>query len=162
MMHWLVPLSLLQSEHRGNFTIKYPTAPCSVFVFGLSLVECGFLSIAPDEDTCNQVFNQVVKALNIDCDWSLLRLYQLQLEPWDGVIDNVQSLLEHIEELVETDFAVNFRQRLQVSDLLYVLLIRRRGLHWERVGSGLMFERNWPSTSKETEVRAYEERIALI
>jgi hypothetical protein len=59
-------------------------------------------------------------------------------------------------------FARNFRRRLEQSDLLFVLLIRNCGIYWERVGSGLMIQEDWPSISKGAEVRAYQERIVLV
>jgi hypothetical protein len=66
------------------------------------------------------------------------------------------------EEEVASDRAKGLRMRLQQSDPLFVLLIRRHGPYWERVGSGLMFEEDWPSSSKHAEIRVYQERIVLV
>jgi hypothetical protein len=68
----------------------------------------------------------------------------------------------YCEEEVASDRAKRLRMRLQQSDPLFVLLIRRHGPYWERVGSGLMFEEDWPSSSKHAEIRVYQERIVRV
>lgn len=166
------PLGTLgfDAERTGwkNFAIECSTAPGPIFCFCISgkSSPCGFLSIAPDEETSNKVFNQELQAgIDTDCDWSLVRLYHLRLKPWRSHFrDDIQVLLDDIEfsETVDVGSADNFRNRLQRSNLVYVLLIRRHGLYWERVGSGLMFARHWPSTSTRAKARAYHERIVLI
>ena len=150
-----------------NFTIKCTSAPDPFFVFSLSgkSSKCGFLSITPNEEISDEVFKQAVQAVpEVDCNWSLVQLYHLRLRRWDHICDTLQIQLNEIEDsrAVEIGFAKKFRRRLQRSNLLYVLLIRRHGIYWERVGSGLMFRKDWPSTGNQAKVRAYHERIVLI
>jgi hypothetical protein len=159
------PFNTLQfdAERTGwnNFTVKNPSAH-HIFYFNRSEYSsyCGILSITPDEETTREVCNNGSPAHR---NWSLVQLYHLRLRRWDHVNDEIQDLLEVIArfEGAEED-SKKFRNRMQRSNLIYVLLIRRRGLYWERVGSGLMFQRFWPSASKRAKVRSYHERIVLV
>jgi hypothetical protein len=161
------PLDLMQSEQSGRIS---PLKKQIILDFGSSFtvslsgksLECGFLSTAPDGEISNEILNQAVPAEPVvDCNWSLVRLYHFRLRRWDHVRDSIQLLLDEIENDAEAFNGENFRSRLQRSRLLYVLLVRRCGPYWERVGSGLMFAKDWPSTSKRAKVRAFQERTVL-
>ena len=151
----------------NNFTVKALTDPGPVFYFGLSgkPTECGFLSIAPDEELVEEVSNQETKKnLGSDCSLSLVRLYRLRLKRCDKMRDETQELLHEIEDtgMTRAGYSDRFRRRLERSGLIFILLIRRCNLHWERVGSGLMFQKDWPSASPRAKVRAYQEKIVLV
>jgi hypothetical protein len=60
--------------------------------------------------------------------------------------DDVQLLLEKLEDDGSLGSSYDFRESLSNAEVLFILLIRRQGDVWERIGSGLMFEVDWPST----------------
>lgn len=147
-----------------NFTVEGTTAPGPIFLFGLSgkSSQSGFLSVVPDEKIWNGVFNRGVRETpEAQSNWSLVRLYHLKLRPWEDGNDELQEILEH-SRAGDVKMAKKFRRRLQQTDLLYVLLIKRHGQYWERQGSGLMFQHDWPSSNKRAKVRAFQERIVLV
>jgi hypothetical protein len=150
----------------GAFTVKNSICLGPIFKFYLqgNPSGCGFLSIVPDPAIICQVYKQATtENSETDWDWSLVRLYQLQLQPKEhNLRDGLQELLRETEISKAPKPTEQFRRRLQKSKLLYILLIRRRGIYWERMGSGLMFERYWPSSSPRAKVRAHQERIVMI
>ncbi|KAF2670837.1 HET-domain-containing protein [Microthyrium microscopicum] len=150
-----------------NFAVKGTTAHNATFAFARSgkTLECGFLSVAPEAEICHEIYESATDPLSeADCGWSLVRLYHLRMAK-EAQFEGLQFTFERIEknsEGLESGFAERFQERLQATDLLFVLLIRRNGQHWERIGSGVMFQKDWPSTSKRAKVRAYRERIVLV
>ncbi|KAF2121020.1 heterokaryon incompatibility protein-domain-containing protein [Lophiotrema nucula] len=151
-----------------NFNIDSRTSSGHIIAFKLpgATSACGILSNAPNEEISIQVIDHAGGSeAETAFAWSIVRLYRLKLSLWEHPFqDTLQQVLDAIEVSggVDNGFAENFRKRLQRSKLLYVLLIRRQGQYWERIGSGLMFARDWPSTSKRAKRRAYKERIVLI
>jgi hypothetical protein len=73
--------------------------------------------------------------------------------------DHLQEQLLQIRNLVPFN---KFPSYLRGESLLYVLLVRRHGLYWERVGSSLMFAVDWRSIREQGKVRAIQERITLV
>jgi hypothetical protein len=133
------------------------------FRFSGSSQFCGYLSVSPDAEVGTEALNHCTGTLHdSDSDWSLVRLYQLRLTPWYGIRGHYQEMLWRIGDQEQIEPASAFRRRLEQSELLFVLLIRRHGIHWERVGAGLMMEKYWPSTKSRTSCRSYQERIVLI
>jgi hypothetical protein len=133
--------------------------------FGFSGISqfCGYLSVSPDPEVSTEALNHCTGTLHdSDSDWSLVRLYQLRLTPWDGIHGHLEIMLSKLRDHEHLESASAFRRRLEQSELLFVLLIRRHGIHWERVGAGFMFEKDWPSTKSRTSRRSYQERIVLI
>lgn len=149
-----------------EFVIKCPSTDYLItFTVSSTQSLCGLLCLVPNGEIFNEVFDQSIEFSSGDrYEWSLIRLYQFRLKEWDNSIDSLQTLLEVLEEsgCVEKGFPGNFRSLLQQEDLLYILLVRRQGSCWERVGSGLMFASHWPSMSKRGKIQAYRERIVLV
>jgi hypothetical protein len=147
-----------------NFTIARSDKPRHAFMFnphGMSW-PCGFLAKTPNREIFHALFDRTpAKASEQDPQFSLVRLYKLTLEPW-RMTDDVQLLLEMLEDDGDLKSSSDFRERLSHTELLFVLLVRRQGNSWERIGSGLMFEADWPSTDPSAKVRAYEEEIVLV
>lgn len=135
----------------------------STFLFSIvgDSSPCGLLSVSPDQGIVHQVFKD--SAPDVDCDWSIVRLYQVQVTSLNVEGDKLDVLFDHMgtKGVVEKKIIKTFRKRFVQSDLLYVLLIRREGLYWERIGSGLMFANEWPSNSTQAKIHAYAERIVL-
>jgi hypothetical protein len=124
----------------------------------------GFLSITTDQTIISTVYKQTARSVpRTSSDWSLVRLHQLQLEPLEQHLqDELQCVINEMEPTGQVTSAQSFREALQKSKVLHVLLIRRRGIYWERMGSGLMIEEHWPSTDSNLGIRAYQERFVLI
>ncbi|KAF2013547.1 HET-domain-containing protein [Aaosphaeria arxii CBS 175.79] len=113
---------------------------------------------------------------------ALIKMYRIKLKPWNRVRDSLQTILEVFERnghLTTTASsspgktgAEDLRDRLGKEKVLYVLLVRRKGTRWERVGSGMMFERFWPKGRSgerkrdkvmgRGKVRANRKRICIV
>lgn len=103
--------------------------------------------------------------------WSLVRTYRLRLIPWHegkigGCLKNALSDFEYAyddgDDSSDEENKRHFLQRL-LRNLVSVLLVRRWGENlWERIGSGIMLEQDWPSTSDGVEVRAHREHIVIV
>ncbi|KAF2733858.1 hypothetical protein EJ04DRAFT_577310 [Polyplosphaeria fusca] len=153
----------------NNYDIKRMDPDGQILVFALirNVPLCGFLSLAPANNISDGTRSQAARTMpKHDRTWSLVRTYRLQLTPWDGANDDLQELLEEIEKSEDNKrvFAKKFRERLQQSSVLSILLVRPKGQFWERIGSGLIFEKDWSSTnvSKQANIQAYQEHIVLI
>ena len=124
---------------------------------------CGYLSVSPDPEVSTEALNHCTGTLHdSDSDWSLVRLYQLRLEPCDGFHGRWRAMERDWRQPRLFESVTAFGRRLRRSELLFVLVIRRHGIHWERVGAGLMIKKYWPSTKSRTSYRSYQERIVLI
>ena len=150
-----------------NYDIKQmdPAGHILVFASNRKPSFCGFLSLVPASDISEGVRSQAARTVSEhDRTWSLVRTYGVQLTPWNGVNDDLQELLNEVEISEETKgfSAEKFRKRLQRYSLLSIVLVRPQGQYWERIGSGLMFEKDWPSTSKRAKIQAYQEEMVLI
>ena len=89
------------------------------------------------------------------------------MKPFSGNVMNVRGILELLSECeksgdIEKDLVYKFKKHLQRHRLISVLLVRTQGRYWERIGSGLMLEKDWPSTSEQAKIRAYKEHMVLI
>ncbi|KAH8724354.1 heterokaryon incompatibility protein-domain-containing protein [Phaeosphaeriaceae sp. PMI808] len=119
----------------------------------------GFLFVVPDSVVVQTFIGRTARAVSYDgCDYSIVQLYQLpknldSLSMWAsdtyGAFDNKGS---------QSSYWDNFWS----SGLLFVALIRRCGVYWERIGSGLMMASHWPSSNSDVKGRAYQERIVII
>jgi hypothetical protein len=153
----------------NGFTVAHISNSCHILAFALprTSIPCGFLTIVPTEEIATEVLHQSDSSqLNASCQWYLLRLHRLRLQPWqnEDMHDAIQILLDDIEgtNTSSKGYAKTFRRRLQQSDLLSVLLVRRRGQYWERIGSGLMLDEAWPRNNRRSGLRTHYERIVLI
>jgi hypothetical protein len=139
----------------------------NAFVFSLpgEPEACGLLSIPLDGTIIEEVRNQTSPA--VSGVWSLVRLYTLRLNPEDEEYDDIRQLRDEIEDREAINKLV---ERLPYPShycpsnltLVFILLVRRHGQYWERVGSVMMYDDAWPSTSDQAKVRAYQERIVLV
>lgn len=130
----------------------------TIFAFGragndANISACDILSIAPNSEIARDCYSQAYQASKVrsqtECDWNLVSLYHFHLRYWyylPRIFLEVLFKMEKIDDF-HSPKAGDFLSRLQDSSLYYVLLTRRRGAYWERVGSGLMFKESWPSTS---------------
>jgi hypothetical protein len=121
--------------------------------------------VPPDPEVSTEALNHCAGTLHdSDSDWSLVRLYQLRLGPSDGIHGEILGKVRELRWRQKGHFksVTAFWRRLRRSELLFVLVIRRHGIHWERVGAGLMIKKYWPSTKSRTSYRSYQERIVLI
>jgi hypothetical protein len=150
----------------GEFFMDDSLIPQPVFTFrleGRSPV-CGFLSTTTDPAIISDIWEQSSTAdSRNDGSWSLVRLYRFRLRPKEENLND--ALQEMLDEMENNDFLSSsslYRKTLKRSKLLYVLLIRRRGLQWERMGSGVMIEKYWPSQNPRSEVQTFQERIVLV
>ncbi|KAH7081178.1 heterokaryon incompatibility protein-domain-containing protein [Paraphoma chrysanthemicola] len=167
------PLSILafDAEHTywTEFSIQSPRRYMEGLIFGIPGVTqcCGVLSVFPDSETKLQA---LMSSLSMEStqhmgqDWTLVRLYQFQLQPWDADLDSLQYNLDRMyhEEDPSTSRQREIRAPFEQRDLLFVLLVRRKGSFWERMGSGIMIEEYWPLTDAPGSFRSYQERFVLI
>lgn len=156
-----------ERTHWINYKVKYVDLAGHILVFTSTRESspCGFLSLVPARDINDEVRNQAARTVpQYSHTLNLIRTHCLELTPWDGSMDDIQLLLNAVEDFSDTErgFAKKFRKRLQQFSLLSILLVRPQGQSWERIGSGLIFEKDWPSTSKQTKIQAYQEHMVLI
>lgn len=125
-----------------NFTVAGSDLLRTAFAFnpiGKSW-PCGFLANTPNKAIAHTLFDRTSKNRpGQDHQFSLVRLYELSLEPW-RMTDDVQLLLEKLEVNGSLGSSYDFRESLLNAKLLFILHVRRQGDCWERIGSGLMFE----------------------
>lgn len=140
----------------NNFTTVFPSPSGFWTLFRLrgNSPICGYLSIVPNEEVCSNVLRHTADPkLEIESSLSLIQLYHVRQK---------LRFSEVFDLNLDVDYPSEFITRFEESSLLYVLLIRRHGKNWERVGSGFMIRRFWPSTRARAKLRAYEEKIVLI
>jgi heterokaryon incompatibility protein (HET) len=147
-----------------HFTFRGSLKESNLMTFsrtGSSFV-CGYLSVAPSQEIVDSILNSTTSATD---DWSLVQLYQLQLvDPKPSFFNRLRHKLQALEEYgaAEPGFDEEFYAKLLQSDVIFFILVRRRGVYWERVGSGLMLQQSWPSTSGDTQSQVCKERIGLL
>ncbi|KAH7091629.1 heterokaryon incompatibility protein-domain-containing protein [Paraphoma chrysanthemicola] len=164
-----VPLSLLAFDAEYTCWHYYFAEPSSLYVGSLKLELpgitrfCGILSAPPNLEFINAALDRSANAGESGKEWRLVRLYQFQLNPWTGVIDGIQFMLQTIQDESDSSLSAEaFREAFEKSELLFVLLVRRQGAFWERMGSGIMMEEYWPSIDGPESFRSYQDRIVLI
>jgi hypothetical protein len=148
----------------SNFVIKDPPSDLNILMFSRFKEDpaCGYLSVVPDNKILAAVHDQASSELN---GLNLVRLYQLRLRGhWYTELEGLRMLLEAMEDedINEPGRSEILQAKFQRYKLFYVLLVRRSGVHWERIGSGLMLQRAWPSMNDRAKGHARREKIFLI
>lgn len=147
--------------------------PDNILILTSRQSPCGAVSLAPVRTIMREVYNQMSTHQHQPLKaWSLIRTYRLHSIPWDGgeIGGCLKSALRDLEyadddgdESSDEESDRHFLQRLRLRSLVSVLVVRRCGENsWERIGSGIMLEEGWPSTSEGEEVRAYREHVVLV
>ena len=120
---------------------------------------CGMIGVTPDDDIvdelCNHTAHSEQGALG---KWSLVQLCRQQLNSDILLEEDTEDASEFIPDY-ENDFYKKFTGQMYA---LHVLLLRRTGYYWERVGSGFMMESAWPSNSEQAAPQSFHERLILI